>query len=774
MKTYEKQTPFVAGAVERIPSVIRKAGLQALSALMGFFMAGASIFDGYAPFGVALTAAVGPAYTLPAAVGAAIGAFFSDSQVPLRYIAALIAAGMISIGTRQLSKLKDMGFLPPLNAFLCCTVTGVALGIAQGMTVAAGIMYVSEGLLSAGAAYFMNRAFRLGGVNRGVRSLSVQELSCVVITGCLLLMSLSVIQFSGIAPARVAAVFLILIAARYGRESAGAVVGTAAGITFSLATGMSHLAGGYAFGGLLAGLFSPLGQLGSAAAFAVSNGVVAIMQNGSPEAMATLYEAAIATVLFVAMPRGWGNKIDDYFAISADLPTTNTLRQSVVMRLRFASGALGEVSESVEAVTYKLKKIAAPNIQGVYTKVQECVCDKCGLRAQCWEEEFNSTMNVFNDLRLVLAKDELLTQKHVPSFFVTRCGKLGDLLDCYNHSYMDYLAQESATARVAEVREIVADQFYGMADMLFDLADEFEEAAVFDVETAQRVQGVMREFAIVPHDVSCLLDKFGRMTIEVHCPEITGSVNLHRMSQRMREATDRVLERPTITVAGEETLLAFCERATLHLSTGVCQYASGGGVLCGDSVEIVNDGRGREILIISDGMGSGGRAAVDGAMAAGLLAKLVKAGFGFDCSLRVVNSALLVKSGDESLATLDIACIDLFSGKTDFLKAGAPVSFLKRGKKVGRVELSSLPAGILREVEFARSSINLSPGDIIVLVSDGVVQGSADWITAELESWNKGTAKELAQRIAKGAKERQPEAHEDDLTVIAALVENGL
>ncbi|MFR1214328.1 MAG: hypothetical protein ACLSCV_06055 [Acutalibacteraceae bacterium] len=46
-------------------------------------------------------------------------------------------------------------------------------------------------------------------------------------------------------------------------------------------------------------------------------------------------------------------------------------------------------------------------------------------------------------------------------------------------------------------------------------------------------------------------------------------------------------------------------------------------------------------------MGTGGRAAVDGAMASNIMGNLVKAGLGFDCALKIVNSAMQVKSGEE-------------------------------------------------------------------------------------------------------------------------------
>ena len=135
------------------------------------------------------------------------------------------------------------------------------------------------------------------------------------------------------------------------------------------------------------------------------------------------------------------------------------------------------------------------------------------------------------------------------------------------------------------------------------------------------------------------------------------------------------------------------------------------------------------------GMGSGGRAAVDGAMAAGILAKLAKAGISFDCALRIVNSALLVKSGDESLATLDVARVDLFSGKAEFCKAGAAVSYVVRKGKIHRVDLPSLPAGILTEISFAKETYQLQEGDRLLMISDGVLTEEDAWLEGELLTW---------------------------------------
>jgi len=214
-------------------------------------------------------------------------------------------------------------------------------------------------------------------------------------------------------------------------------------------------------------------------------------------------------------------------------------------------------------------------------------------------------------------------------------------------------------------------------------------------------------------------------------------------------------------------MVTFAERPNYSFEIGFAQH-SAEGMLCGDTIKTINDGKGRSILIISDGMGKGSRAALDGAMGAGLLSKLLAAGFGFDSSLKVVNSALLVKSNEESLATLDCACVDLFTGKVDFYKAGAPASYIVKNGAVSKCELTSMPAGILRGIEFAKRTAVLSENDLIVLTSDGIAENEANWLCALLTGIYDRPVQEIADIIMAEAKKLCEQGKEDDMSVIAA------
>ena len=129
---------------------------------------------------------------------------------------------------------------------------------------------------------------------------------------------------------------------------------------------------------------------------------------------------------------------------------------------------------------------------------------------------------------------------------------------------------------------------------------------------------------------------------------------------------------------------------------------------------------------------------------------------------------------DESLATVDIASIDLFTGRVELYKAGAAPTLVRRSGRTGKAESTSLPAGILREVSFDKAVVRCKENDIVVLMSDGAVSEGTEWIKDEIEGFEGGTAEQLSERICEGAKRRRTDGHEDDITVMTAVIKRAV
>lgn len=748
---------------------LREIGQHAAVFLFGLLYARGIVFSRCAPFGTAAVAAC-PYRYLPAAVLGALAGTLLPGQVqsPVRYLAAILAAAAIRWTVNDLARLRTHPVFAPLTALLPLTATGMAMAFLDGSPVSTIAVYLAESVLGAGAAYFAAQAE--GSVRRAVsgKSLSGQEAAGLTLAGGLLLLPLAGLTFGGVSVGRILACLLILFASRCAGAAGGAVAGIAAGVLFSLSTaGLTYLSGAYALGGLMAGLFSPIGRLASAAVFTLSAGVASLQVGNQNALLVSLLESAAAGAVYLALPAKLGGTLAGLFLRREDLTKSDALRRSVIMKLDYAAKALGGVSESVEEVSRKLSFTCAPDINGVYKRVEREVCAGCGLQMYCWGQHYGDTMDALNSLTAPLRRDGRIVRQDLPEHFASQCGRAGEVVSCVNRNYSEFTVREAAERRLGQIRSLVAGQFGTVSRMLEDMAGELELYERFDFAAARRVTESLRSLGLLPLDVSCRVDRFGRMTVEAEAARGEKSrLSRGELVREVSRACGKPFELPCVSTAQGKCRIQMTEKPVYRVVTGFSQHVCGNGTLCGDGFEYFADGFGRQTAVLSDGMGSGGRAAVDGAMASGILSRLLQAGIGPEAALQIVNSALIAKSGDESLATLDVVLVDRFSGAANFYKAGAAVSVVRKKGRASLVDAPSLPVGILNEASFARRDDVLGDGDIVVLMSDGAVAAGEDWVLRAVEDFSGTLPQELAETLVTGAISRRSDGHDDDVTVM--------
>ncbi|MEE0857951.1 MAG: SpoIIE family protein phosphatase [Acutalibacteraceae bacterium] len=742
---------------------------QVAYAVAGFMLSGGAVFGAYAPFGASLVASAPFNRLVAVLIGSVAGYFVITPGSSFRYIATVLAIGAIRWTLSDLKKITKNVLYPVLLAGLPMLTTGFVLAVVGNYQINLIIMAVIEALLSAVGAYFYFKSINILYSTRGIGTLNQQEIACLVMSGCLLLLALSAIGFGGVSLGRICAVLIILICARYGAVSGGCISGVSTGVIFSIAdNSLSYIAGGYSFGGIMAGLFSYVGKTATTLVFLVCNVMMSFQSQDMSRIIATLYESVIAGVIFMLLPKDLGNTVSQIFTPSVDKTRSEGLRKNVIMRLEYASKALESVSVSVDNVADKMKELYSYNIENVFAKSVERVCNGCGLRSYCWEKDKETGYSDLIKLTPIIQKNGSITPEDFAKCYSKKCCKAPELVAVINKNYDSYTSYLSAERRVGEIRSVVAGQFSGLSEILSEMAEEFENYRQFDTASSERVSTLLKMQGFTPLEVSCRTDKMNRMTVEVEVQDTDKSlIKKAQLVKEVSKACGRYMDTPCISVVPNRCRIQMSERPLYDVQIGTAQHISGRGRLCGDCLNYFTDGLGRIVALISDGMGTGGRAAVDGSMAEGIMTKLIKAGLGFDCALQVVNSALMVKSGDESLATLDIICIDLFTGIAELMKAGAPATFVKKGDVVERVDFPSLPVGILTDVKLIHKTLHLADTDWVLMVSDGAIATGDRQIMDIMKHWKGGSAQEMAQVIVTEAKNIRNDGYDDDITAIA-------
>ncbi len=734
--------------------------------VLGLILPQGNIYGVMAPFGVSLAAAVDGTGAILIYIATLIGYMLSgDFNIPLRYMAAVAIAGSARWAFGVLPTVSRKKLFPPLLGFGATLTSGLFTMSGDGLL--AVLLIIAESLAAGGFAYFFNEAYTYLYKVRHRTALTVTEQTGFILIGAAALMAVTPIEFYYISPGRILAGVLIMLFARGGREQSGAVAGTILGVAMALSLPeRPHVALGLSFGGLLAGLFSRYGRFAIAGVYLIGNLLLCLNAAADLQTAAAIYEAAAACILFTILPRSADKFLRRFLVLGQHLPAVEGLRRSMTLRLDVAANAMQEVAGTVEHVSKKLARYGAPDLGSMYRYVGDTVCRDCNLRMYCWENNFSATMDSFNQLTPLLRERETVTKEDLCGFLASSCRRQAQITEQIGKGYQLYLQRESAWQRLSEIRAVITDQFSGMGDMLAELGDKFAHDRRVDVEAAGRVVSLCEDFGMPVEEAVCLLDSRDRLTVEILAEDVGVCLDGGRWFREMETCCGREFDKPAVLEMHGMVKITMTERPRFRAEIGVAQHTCVGEKMSGDVCEQYVDG-GKSTFILSDGMGSGGRAAVDGAMAAGITARLLRAGLKHDTVLKMVNTALLAKSGDESLTTLDILETDLFTGGIQMYKAGAVASLLKSGGRISRIEAPSLPVGILRDTGFAEHKDALKDGDILLIMSDGMLFDGVAWIEEYLRDAQVG-GKDLAAGLLQAALGRQKDKeHVDDMTVAA-------
>jgi hypothetical protein len=255
--------------------------------------------------------------------------------------------------------------------------------------------------------------------------------------------------------------------------------------------------------------------------------------------------------------------------------------------------------------------------------------------------------------------------------------------------------------------------------------------------------------------------KNGALVCEIISKNSVLSDKLDAMAKLLEDLTMKEFEPPETSRAGELFCAVFCEKAPLCLKTGAFEMPLGA-VMNGDTNVCFSDGFGFDYVLLSDGMGSGIRAAIESRMTVSLLQKFIRAGVAAATAAEFANFLLQAKSDEEMLSTVDLLVFSRFTGEAVLYKMGASKTFARVGGVIREFSGHSLPAGILRDPGTDIIRFKMGGGDTLIMLTDGVTEENFGKCR-EILSTKGINPKTAARRIVE---ESENEGRQDDKTAI--------
>lgn len=728
---------------------------------VAFLLGRANLLGGLMPFGISAYAAT---YGLDVnrilvALFILLGMFSAGAKEQIYMaIAGMLLFNAFNLPFRNNKSKADLRY--GIAAFSGTLVPQLVIVYLQGF-----LLYdFLKALLNSGIVFLLvfiyRKASSLVGDTRKKYAFSNEEMISFAIVAALALSGLSDIQVFGLNVKNAMCILVILI---FGYKC-GSGIGSAIGVTVGLIVSMSStvtplVIGSYAFCGLLAGVMKSLGKVGSALGFVLGNAILTIYLNGSSEVLIHLKETTLAIIAFLLIPNKWMEITAGAFIRSIDAITDKRsyslrIKEITVEKLNKFSRAFKELSRTFSEISQTSVVTDKQDISSMFDRVADKVCKDCSLCLHCWDRNFYNTYQVMFKIIEKLDVKGRIEEKDIPEYFLERCERINDFVEAVNNIYEIFKVDMVWKNRIGESRGLVSQQFDGLSKVISNLAAEIDMDVHFKRDLEDSILLELNKAGVRATEVIVYENKWGKLEISVFSKGCGGKRScLNQIEKIVTDTAGRRMVKENSDCnqkAGGTCTLKLVEEETFKITTGVAKLPKHDGKVSGDSYTFMSTGDGKYIAAISDGMGSGHKAAIQSRAAISLLEQFMESGFDKDTTIKLINSILVLKSSDEAFATIDLSVIDLYGGEVEFVKIGAIPTFIKKNDRVEVVRSASLPAGILSNIDIELVHKKIENGEFIVMMTDGIVdsfKGDEDGVK-ELQKFMEGINSANPQQIA--------------------------
>ncbi len=769
---------------------VKKWGM--LLAVMAFLLGRAAILDQLAPFALAYFAVI---YYLRkdlvvwVGIGTAAGCLFSPVAHPVGLFGELAVFLLLQKAMEKFERI-ELSYVPVLvgSSILLVQLFLALVGPVEGWfpMVMAGI----DAALGLILSLIFVQAIPIFAPARKSYHLKNEEIICLIILLASVMTGTVGWAAGPVTVEHVLSRYLVLLFALVGGAPLGASVGVVAGMILSLADPNAvYQISLLAFSGMLAGLMKEGGRVPVALGMLLGSSILSFYIGDQAAVLNSTWESLLSVTLFFLTGRTLIHTLSRY------VPGTQENLKShyeYAKRVRdITASRVEQFSEVFRQLSRSFTQLAADGTGGERRKaeqehfmdaVAQKTCASCFRQKMCWNEKFYDTYAVMTEMMTSIEGEgkSKREKRDIRPEWRTACKKPEQVLAVMREQYSLYRNDQHWRRQIIESRQLVADQLVGVSQVMEDLAREIKREGQQLYLQEEQIRSALEQLGLSVHSIDVINLEEGNVEIEIVHQYTRGFDECRKIIAPM--LSDILGE--TITVTREQptdrgpsySLVTFGSAKEFEVWTGVAGAAKGGDLLSGDSFTAVELGNGKFAVALSDGMGNGERARQESSTALTILQQLLQSGMDEKLAIKSVNSVLMLRSPEEIYATVDMAIIDLYSAETTFMKIGSTPSFIKRAGEVIPITASNLPVGILSEIEVDLVSVQLLPGDTLIMMTDGIFDAPGYAVNKEL--WLKRVIQEIRaddpQEFADCLLERVVRHQEgdihDDMTVIVAKV----
>ncbi len=576
----------------------------------------------------------------------------------------------------------------------------------------------------------------------------------------------------------------------------GILVGTTAGVTIGVTLGIivqtePIMIAAYAISGMIAGILNKFGKIGVILGFVLGNIVLAYVANGYTVELIHFKEILIASIGLLALPKNVEINIEEFVGKSKFLPVFSNRGLN---KSKEVAENLNNVSETIHimAKSYKQEELSQEEEKVQREENKQIFITKLLDELDAYKENLlyddlaNTEGKIVQDIFDFLIDKQSIERKDLLKIFAENNSyivgvndnkiskyledNINQVLRAVNSAYQRSKSDFVWKKKLEQSKKNMKNQLDNVSKAIQDIANNIEKSSKLEEEQEKQREEIitlLKQKQIEVEDV--ILKKENRYFIEIYLnknQEEFENVDISEILSKV--CKERIVENKEASLGNR---INYISDDNYVMGFATANATKNKSEVSGDSILNIRLKDGNYLIAISDGMGSGSKAMQSSRQALKMLENLLLSGFDKNTSIELIKSAL-ISQNEESFATLDIAIVDLYKGKVEFMKSGACPTYLKLNKKVKVVKANSLPTGIIDESKLDIFDVDIQENEIMLMCTDGILDSNVEyknkelWIKYLLEDIETNNTKKISDLILNEAIDNNYGIPKDDMTIV--------
>ena len=528
---------------------------------------------------------------------------------------------------------------------------------------------------------------------------------------------------------------------------------------------------------LLAGGFRDMGRRAAVAAVFSGGSLWLILFMGGNSVAVGILTLGLACLIFGMMQRrmlgnlvGQVKKEEDKLHYTADA------------RKRYMEHQMGQSVQALRKIAQLItippnqKRITGQDLVYLKEDIAGSLCQECCKQKLCWGKQLACTHETILCVMEASRSRGIVERKDIPTGFLETCDRAGDFVKAVNRHYELYRLNQSWENRMAQSARLIQGQYEAMAGYMEQMREHFSGELEAEERLRQSIVQHLKRQGLDLLQVTVMADeREDRIWIHLETSRVLSQQQEEQCIRLMSGLTQRPIVQLDVVRLGENRIrYRFSDPNVYSLQIGCvagsCEEVSG------DCFTAHRLDAQRFVIALGDGMGKGNRAHQTSEKALNLLEQLLLSGAEEQQAMQMLNTVLVLSEPNEIFTTIDMALLNLHTGEMKLVKAGSCTTFLRSRSAVYIYRSHSLPVGILDEPEPEIYSCSIEHGDVLLMISDGVLDQLPDakqgerWIKRLLLRCCDEDPQSLAEKIGEMLHPYIPRV-EDDQTILAVRIE---